>query len=143
MRNDAYPKPVASGGLTGAAAFRSLRGPPATSVRQPDLGGAPRVSAATGFGTGGGAYVRNNGSDADQSQGIVVCRCGLNPAATGTLNLTFPGPAPTAGLYWIASEWATFVPTTAGQALQLAWTATRTLVPNETVTVAYQWTTST
>jgi hypothetical protein len=118
-----------------------LRGPPPAFVRQPDLGSPPAVSAATGLGPGGGAYVRNHGSGADQSQGVVVVQVGTPPAASGTINLLFP-IAPAAGQYWTAADWATLTPTIAGNQLQLAWAATRTLVAGERLLLPYQWTVS-
>jgi hypothetical protein len=109
-----------------------------------DLGGAPMVFGIGGFGTVGmGAYIRNQGRDADRAQGLIVIRCGLNPGATGVVQISFPPPAIVAGQYVLLAEWATFALTTASPTLQGNWTATRTLLPNETLIAAYQWTVST
>jgi hypothetical protein len=135
------PNPVAEGGLLRAQAFRPLRGPPAASVRQPDLGSPPIVVGVTGFGGSGGAFIRNNGSAADQSQGLVVIHCGINPAASGTIVLNFP-IAPGAR-YWLGCDWAALGQSSAGNVLTITWTATRALLPNERFHLAYQWAVST
>jgi hypothetical protein len=136
-----YPSPVAPGGMRHVNPTRPLRGPPAAFVRQPDLGMAPRVFGLAGFGLGAGAYIRNNGSDADQSQGLAVIRCGLNPAGVGVLQLSFPNGV-AAGQYWLAAEWAALGSIPATGVLQITWTATRQLLSNETLLLAYQWTVS-
>lgn len=131
-----YPSPVAQSGFQ---SVRPLRGPPAAFVRQPYLGSPPAVVSVLGFGTGGGGFIRNNGSDADQSQGLVVIRCGINPSASGAIQLSFP-VAPVAGQYWGAADWATFgAPAIGGNILQFNWTATRPLLSNEVLLLAYQW----
>jgi hypothetical protein len=133
-----YPSPVSAGGLEHASHVRPLRGPPAAFVRQPDLGSPPAVFGLAGFGAGSGAFIRNNGSDADQSQGLVVVRCGLNPLGVGVLQLSFPAGVAT-GQYVILADWATFNLTAATPVLQCSWNATRPLLPNEVLTAAYQW----
>ena len=123
----------------GASNARPLRGPPASFTRQPYLGGAPVVSAATGFGPGAGAMIRNQGSDADQSQGLIAAKVGLAPSGTGTVVIVFAS-APPAMFY--AADWATI--TAAGTTTQtLTWTATRSLIPGEVLLIAYQWAVST
>lgn len=136
-----YPAPVESGGLEGNGqphAMRSWLG----YLRQPDLGSAPRVVTTTGLGTGGGASITDEGSEADQSQGMIVLRVGLNPAGTGTCPIYFP-IAPAGGQYRVIADWATLVPTVSVNQLLIGWTATRPLVPGETVRIAYQWAVST
>jgi len=125
------------------AGYRTLRGALGTDVRQPDLGGAPKVSSLSGFGTGGGAYIRNNGSGADQSQGLVIIRCGLLPASSGTLVLAF-GATISAGQYWAAADWAQpLALSPSGANLTINWTASRPLLSNEMLALAYQWSVST
>jgi hypothetical protein len=138
-----HPFPVASGGLRHSQAFRPLRGPPSQYVRQPDLGMAPAVVSIAGFasGSGAGAFIANDGGEADLSQGLVKIRVGLTPASAGTIVLQFPIP-PTAGQYVAFADWASIVVSETGFNLTLAWTATRPLIPNETLTLAYQWTVS-
>jgi hypothetical protein len=134
-----YPFPVAPGGMRHANATRPLRGPPQAFVRQPDLGFAPSVAQVLGFGAGAGAFIRNNGSDADQSQGLIVVRCGLNPAASGSVMLSFP-IAPIAGQYVGLADWATFgSPAIGGNIISFTWTGTRPLLSNEILLMAYQW----
>ena len=134
-----YPFPVASGGTRHANATRPLRGPPTAFVRQPDLGSPPAVASVVGFGTGAGAFIRNNGSEADQSQGLVVVRCGLTPAASGVIQLSFPLGV-VAGQYWGACDWATISNVSvATPILQFSWTASRPLLSNEVLLMAYQW----
>jgi hypothetical protein len=136
-----YPFPVAPGGTRHSNPTRPLRGPPAAFVRQPYLGSPPAVFGLAGFGTGSGAHIRNNGSDADQSQGMVVIRCGINPLGVGVLQLSFPAGI-VAGQYVILADWATMTLNVAGNVLQCNWNATRPLLPNEVLTAAYQWTVS-
>jgi hypothetical protein len=136
-----YPFPVAPGGLAQTQAFRPLRGTPQAFVRQPELGQAPKIFGLNGFGAGGGAFIRNHGSEADQSQGLVVVRCGLNPAGTGVLQLSFPAGVVT-GQYWCAADWASLSTVAATPVLQINWTATRPLLSNEVLLLAYQWTVS-
>ena len=133
-----YPSPVSSGGLEHASHVRPLRGPPAAYVRQPYLGSPPAIFGLAGFGSGSGAHIRNNGSDADQSQGLVVVRCGINPLGVGVLQLSFPAGI-VAGQYVILADWANMTLNVAGSVLQCNWTATRPLLPNEVLTAAYQW----
>ena len=135
-----HPTPVASGG-TRQTGYRTLRGALGTDVRQPDLGSCPNVVSVAGFGSAGGAHVRSQGSGADQSQGIVAVQCGLVPASSGSIVLRFP-IAPTSGQYWAAADWASLSPSVAGNNLTLAWTATRPILPNERLTLAYQWSVS-
>lgn len=136
------PFPVAPGGLAHNPATRPLRGPPSAFVRQPYLGSPPAVAGVAGFGTGAGAFIRNNGSDADQSQGLVVIRCGLIPAASGAIQLSFPLGAVT-GQYVGFADWAAISPiTVATPIVQFAWTANRALRANEVLHLAYQWTVS-
>ena len=138
----AHPFPVAPGGLERANATRPLRGPQSLYVRQPYLGSAPAVSAASGFGSGGGAMIGNEGSDADQSQGLVLIRVGVGPSASGAIALAFP-IAPAAGQYVAFAEWAQLgVEAPAANLLPIAWTATRPLIPGELLRLAYQWTVS-
>lgn len=119
--------------------LRPLRGPPAAFVRQPYLGSPPAVSVCTGFGTGSGAGIQNNGSDADQSQGLVAIKVGLNPAATGAIGLSFPAGI-TTGLYVFLADWATFsAAPPAGNNIVITWTGTRPLIPGEVLFGAYQW----
>jgi hypothetical protein len=136
-----YPFPVAPGGLRHSNPTRPLRGPPSAFVRQPDLGSAPRVFGLAGFGSGMGAFIRNNGSDADQSQGMIIIRCGVNPVGTGVVQLSFPAGI-VAGQYVLLADWASFVLNVAGAVLQANWTASRSLLPNEVLAAAYQWTVS-
>jgi hypothetical protein len=131
-----HPNPVAPGG-TRMTGYRTLRGALGTDVRQPDLGGAPAVQSIAGFGAGAGAYIRNQGSAADRSQGIVIIKVGLTPAASGSIVLLFPQALGVA--YWAAAEWASVTLTPAGAVLTINWTATRPLLPNETIALAYQW----
>lgn len=119
---------------------------PATPLRQwmatvqaVDQGGAPAVAVAAGFGQGGGASVTNQGRDPDRSQGLIECRVGLAPAASGSVSLQFPAAAPAAaGGFFCAADWAALTVTQANP-LAIAWTATRALVPGEYVNIAYQW----
>jgi hypothetical protein len=138
-----HPFPVAPGGLRHSQAFRPLRGPPSQYVRQPDLKSPPAVVSISGFasGSGAGAFIANDGGEADQSQGIVKIRVGLTPASAGTIVLQFP-IAPLTGQYVAFAEWASIAATESGFNLNLAWIATRPLIPNETLTLAYQWTVS-
>ena len=133
-----HPFPVAPGGLLHNPSTRPLRGPPAAYVRQPYLGSPPAIFGLAGFGTGSGAHIRNNGSDADQSQGMIVIRCGINPLGLGVLQLSFPAGI-VAGQYVILADWANMTLNVAGSVLQCNWTATRPLLPNEVLTAAYQW----
>jgi hypothetical protein len=134
-----YPHPVAPGGLAHNPSVRPLRGPPSQFVRQPDLGSPPRVAGLAGFGSGAGAFIANDGADADQSQGIIVIRCGLNPLAVGAIQVTFSTPL-VAGQYLGFAEWATIGPISINPPmLQFAWNANRPLLPNEVLRLAYQW----
>lgn len=134
-----YPSPVFPGGMRHASAVRPLRGPPAAFVRQPDLGQPPVVVQVIGFGAGGGAFIRNHGSEADQSQGLVIIRCGINPSTTGTIQLSFP-VAPIVGQYVAFADWCSFGnPAIGGNIFSVTWTATRPLLSNEVLLVAYQW----
>lgn len=131
-----------AGLATGASNSRPLRGPPVAYTRQPYLGSPPQVVGITGLGAGSGAYVTNNGSDADQSQGLVALRVGLTPAATGTLSLTYPAGIPAFG-YFYAADWASVSVTGGGgNNTTLTWTANRPLVSGELLLLAYQWTVS-
>ena len=134
-----YPFPVAPGGMRHMNATRPLRGPPQNYVRQPDLGSPPSVVQVVGFGAGAGAFIRNNGSDADQSQGLVVIRCGLNPTGSGSVMLSFP-IAPLPGQYVALADWAAFgSPAIGGNIISIPWTGTRPLLSNEVLLAAYQW----
>lgn len=140
-----YPKPVASGGapLVGYRTLRAALAPAGFDMRQPDLGSPPGVLSVSGFGTGGnmgaGLAAGGHGSGADQSQGVVTIRTGLvSIAGSGTIVLRFP-IAPGAGQYLVVGDWASFVPTPAGNNLSIAWTANRTLGPNERLRLSYGW----
>lgn len=134
-----YPFPVAPGGMRHANATRPLRGPPQNFVRQPDLGSPPAVAQVLGFGAGGGGFIRNQGSEADQSQGLVVIKCGINPGASGAIQLSFP-IAPVVGQYVAFADWCSFgSPAVGGNVISFTWTATRPLLSNETLYFAYQW----
>lgn len=137
----AYPFPVAPGGLEHQNATRPLRGPQSRYVRQPDLKSPPAVSAASGFGSGGGAMIGNDGGEADQSQGLVLIRVGIGAASSGSIALAFP-IAPIAGQYVAFADWAQLGLAEAGSILSIAWTATRPLIPGELLRLAYQWTVS-
>lgn len=131
-----HPFPVAPGGLR-QTGYRTLRGALGTDVRQPDLGGAPNVVSIAGFGTAG-AMIVSQGSAADKSQGLVSIRCGPSPGASGTVVLNFGAPV-SAGAYWAAADWASCTLSAAGNNLTITWTANRTLLPFEVLTLAYQW----
>lgn len=134
-----YPAPVPTGNAGGQLhAMRNFTG----YLRQPDLKQAPGVVAVTGLGTGSGAGIQNEGSDADQSQGLIILRVGINPSGSGTCPIRFP-IAPGAGQYRIMADWATLTPTVSVNQLLIAWTANRPLIPGEELTIAYQWTNST
>jgi hypothetical protein len=133
-----YPFPVAPGGLRSTNATRPLRGPETAFVRQPYLGSPPMVAGLVGFGAGSGAFIRNNGSDADQSQGMVIIRCGLNPLGVGVVQLTFPLGVVT-GQYVALADWCSIAYTIASPILQVNWNASRTLNSNEVLHMAYQW----
>jgi len=123
----------------GASNSRPLRGPPMAFVRQPYLGSPPQVVSISGFGTSAGAYVLNNGSDADQSQGIVAIRVGLNPSSLGNVTLYFP-IAPGAGQYVAMADWsAPITPVVSASNLLLGWSGNRPLVTGELLLLAYQW----
>jgi hypothetical protein len=134
-----YPHAVAPGGLRHFPSTRPLRGPPSAYVRQPYLGSPPSVAGLAGFGSGAGAFIANDGADADQSQGIIVIRCGLNPLGIGAIQLNFSTPL-SAGQYVGFADWAVVGPITlAAPLLQFAWNANRPLLPNEVLRMAYQW----
>jgi hypothetical protein len=108
-------------------------------MRQPYLGSPPQVVNLTGLGAGSCASILNQGSDADQSQGLVALRVGLMPAASGTFSLFFP-VAPTPGQYVIFADWSTpIAPTVSVNNLLMSWSATRPLVTGEVLLLAYQW----
>lgn len=131
---------VASG--QGASNARPLRGPPASFVRQPYLGQAPAVSAISGFGTGAGAGCGNNGSDFDQSQGIVRILVGLNPSPTsGSIGLMFPF-VPVANQYFVTADWAVVGTNIVSTTIILSCNFTRPLVTGEWLSLQYQWTVS-
>lgn len=116
----------------------ALRGPPALFTRQPYQGSPPAVTQATGFGTGSGAGIRNDGADADKSQGLVRITVGAAPAGTGSLGLNFPAGITTGAYVWLA-DWATIVAgVPSGNTITLTWTATRPLIPGEVLLLAYQ-----
>jgi hypothetical protein len=142
MQETIHNTALGPGGLRHANATRPLRGPPTAYVRQPDLGSPPAVSGVTGFGGAAGAFVLNNGSGADQSQGLIAIRCGVDPAASGSIVLAFSVAPPAAG-YWLAADWATLTQSEAADVLTIIWTATRPILPNELLTLAYQWSVST
>lgn len=142
MHWTAHPFPVASGGLSQAPGFRPLRGPPAASVRQPDLGGAARIFGLSGFGAGMGATIRAHGQDADVSAGLITIWTGTTaPSASGVVQLSFP--APLGAAYWVAADWASFTLTPSGNVLMCNWTANRTLLAREVLNMVYQWAVST
>lgn len=141
--------PLASGNLAaggnaaqfqqGTSNARPLRGPPASYVRQPYLGSPPSVQTITGFGSGAGAGVQNNGSDADQSQGVVAIRVGLNPGASGNVALVFPLGI-TAGQYVFLGDWfSAMSQNIIGNSMVLGWSGSRPFVTGETLLLAYQW----
>lgn len=136
LRNQ-YPAPVETGGLEGDGQLHAMRNW-LGYVRQPDLGNAPRAVGPTGLGTGGGAGIGDEGSEADQSQGIIYCRVGIGAATSGTCPIYFP-VAPAGGQYRVMADWATLTPTVSANQLLIAWAANRPLVPGETVRIAYQW----
>lgn len=128
---------IASG--QGASNARPLRGPPVAFVRQPYLGSPAIVSAVTGLGNGSGGGIQNNGSDADQSQGLIALRVGLAPAGTGTVGLTYPAGIPSLGYVYMA-DWASVAVTGGGgNNSTITWTANRPLVTGELLLIAYQW----
>jgi hypothetical protein len=134
-----YPHPIAPGGLRHFPSTRPLRGPPSAYVRQPYLGSPPNIMGLAGFGAGAGAFIANDGADADQSQGLVIIRCGLNPLNSGAIQINFPAGV-VAGQYVGFADWCTFTNVTvASPTLQFAWGATRPLLPNEVLRLAYQW----
>lgn len=146
-----FVPPLASGNLAGggmaggfngqgASNARPLRGPPASYTRQPYLGSAPLVSQAVGFGTGSGASIVNQGSDADQSQGLVAIKVGLNPQPTTvTLALFFP-VANVAGQYVFLGDWfSSMAVNIASGTTYLTIGLSRPLVTGETLLLAYQW----
>jgi len=123
----------------GASNARPLRGPPNAYIRQPYLGSPPQVVSVSGFGTGAGGFVLNNGSDADQSQGLVAIKVGLNPAASGSVSLYFP-IAPVANQYVVFADWSLpITPTVSVNNLLLGWSGSRPLVSGEQLLLAYQW----
>lgn len=129
---------MAADGL-GDSSANPLRGPPVAFVRQPYLGSPPQVVTITGLGNGSGAFILNQGADADQSQGLVALRVGLAPASTGTLTLFFP-VAPVANQYIWLADWATLGALTVSvNNLSAGWTASRPLVTGELLLLAYQW----
>jgi hypothetical protein len=137
-----HPFPVSSGGLRHVNATRPLRGPQSAYVRQPDLGSPAKVAGIAGFGAGSGAFIANDGGEADQSQGVVVIRCGLAPLGVGAIQLNFSTPVAT-GQYTAFADWANIgVITVAAPTVQFAWNANRPLLPNEVLRLAYQWTVS-
>lgn len=143
--------PLAAGSLAMGSAWgsgqaasnaRPLRGAPASYVRQPFLGSPPAVQLCTGFGNGSGAGIRSQGSDADQSQGLIAIVVGLAPAASGTLQLKIAASPPSGGTT-LFCDWATLTPNVfTGLTWTIAWTATRPLVTGELLLIAYQWTIS-
>lgn len=122
-------------GGQGASNARPLGEPPQHQVRQPYLGSPPAVSAISGFGTGSGAFILNEGSDADQSQGLVAIRVGLAPAQSGTIELSFPVTPPAMSFF---CDWAT-IEASEGD---LTLTFNRPLVTGELLRLAYQWSVS-
>jgi hypothetical protein len=133
------PFPKATGGLAGATYGRPMRSP--GTLRPPDLGQPPAVVSLSGFGAPAGAYIRNEGSAADQAQGIVVIRAGVIPTGSGTIVLTFPAGV-VANQYVFLADWASFAPAIAGAQATLTWTATRPILANERLLLAYQWSNS-
>jgi hypothetical protein len=130
------PFPKATGGLAGATYGRPMRVP--GTLRPPDLGQPPAVVSISGFGSPAGAFIRNEGSAADQAQGIVVVRAGVIPAGSGTIALTFPAGI-AANQYMFLADWATFAVAVAGAQATLTWTAARAILANERLHLAYQW----
>jgi hypothetical protein len=122
------------------AGYRTLRGALGTDVRQPDLGSPPIVASVTGFGSGSGAFIASQGSGADQSQGLVIVQAGINPGVSGTVVLVFPVIPPS---MFIAGEWCSVTQSLASHTLTITWTATRAILPNERLALAYQWSIST
>jgi hypothetical protein len=133
---------ISGPGLFGDNSMDPMRNAPPVMIAPIGLGGAPMVMGLAGFGAGMGAFIRNQGRDADRAQGLVIIRCGLNPVGTGVLQLNFPQAIVT-GQYVVLADWATFSLTVASPTLQANWTATRPLLSQETLVAAYQWTVST
>jgi len=136
LLRERYAFPVAPGGLEQDGDQHSFRRP--GQVRQPDLKQAPGVIGPTGFGTGAGGGITNEGSDADQSQGIIYILVGVNPSNSGTCGIRFP-VAPQAGQYALYADWATLAPTVSVNNLLIGWTGTRPLIPGEVLKIAYGW----
>ena len=136
-----YASPTSQRGAVGLHALRSSL---SADVRQPDLGQPPAVSAITGFGTVmAGASITSNGSAADRSQGLVAIRVGIAPGASGNVTLSFPAGVAT-GQYVYFADWAALAPQIPAAGNQtINWTASRSLIPNENINLAYQWTVST
>jgi hypothetical protein len=135
-----------AGNLAGGSSFGSGQGPAnaqplrgSPTIRQPYLGSPPSVASVSGFGTGAGGFILNNGSDADRSQGLVAIRVGLNPSNGGSVSLYFP-VAPTTGQYVAMAEWSTPLnPVVVGNNLNMTWANARPLIPGELLLLAYQW----
>lgn len=134
-----HPFPKAPGGLQGATFGRPMR--TMGTLRQPDLGQPPNVVSVTGVAS---ASIRNEGSAADQSQGLVVINTGPAPSQFScSVVLRFPAGI-VANQYIAFSEQGpcSFSGIGGGQAtLNLAY---NTQAPISTqFVIAYQWAVST
>lgn len=128
----------------GAFEISGLRTAPQFSNRQPFLGSAPQVVSITNMGgAGAGAGILNNGSDADQSQGLVAIRVGPGQSGTPVLTLRFPAGI-AGGQYVFFADWCSIAAgAPGGGQIALTLTPTRTLIGGELIFLAYQWAVST
>lgn len=136
-----YPAPQSD---RGAHRSSGLRTAPSMSVRQPYLGSAPQVVSLTNMGgAGAGAGIINNGSDADQTQGLVIITVGPGQSGNPVLTLRFPAGI-AGGQYVFFADWCSISPgAPAGGQIALTCTPNRALVGGEKILLAYQWTVST
>ena len=117
-----------------------LRQYPPGTVRAVDQKNPPVIVSATGLGNGG-AFIINQGADADASQGLIACRIGLGFASTGTVVIQWPvAPPAAAGGFVFLCDWATLVPSGTNP-ITLTWTQlpSEILVPGQRKLIAYQW----
>lgn len=136
-----YPSPQSDRGPLHA---RSLRTSPQTTVRQPDLGSPPNVVSVTNLGgAGAGAFILNNGSDADKTQGLVALKVGPGQSGNPVVTLRFPAGI-AGGQFVFLADWCSISPgAPAGGQIALTCTPNRTLVGGELLLLAYQLTVST